>query len=163
VRATYRHLPTLTPPESQVTDFGLSKLLPAEQQAEGAAGSSVISTAGPNNPIWLAPEIMRGGKFTAASDVYAFGLIMYELLTWQLPWGGAGIYEIVQIVLNGGRPEVPPLERLPGPDAPPPAALDQYCRLMRECWNQEAVGRPTFAEVVPRLRALLAAAGPSNA
>lgn len=33
-----------------------------------------------------APEVMQGGKPSAASDVYSFGMVLYELLTWTLPW-----------------------------------------------------------------------------
>ena len=47
-----------------------------------------ISTqdCGLQNPRWLAPEVIEGGKWTTASDVYSFGTIMWEMLTWKLPW-----------------------------------------------------------------------------
>lgn len=40
-----------------------------------------------NNPVWVAPEVVGGGRPSAASDVYGFGLVLLELLTWSLPWG----------------------------------------------------------------------------
>jgi serine/threonine protein kinase len=45
--------------------------------------------------------VLRGGRATAASDVFAFGCVLWELLAWQLPWGrqspfavGAGITQV---------------------------------------------------------------------
>lgn len=35
-----------------------------------------------------APEILEGGKATAASDVFSFGCVLFEILTWRLPWKG---------------------------------------------------------------------------
>lgn len=50
------------------------------------------------------------------------------------------------------RPEVPPLEELPGPGAAAFSGLDAYIRLMEDCWAQEPQDRPSFEDVVPRLR-----------
>ena len=49
------------------------------------------------NPIWLAPEVLLGGRATAASDVYSFGLVLYELLTWQLPWAGLPYLQVGRV------------------------------------------------------------------
>ena len=57
----------------------------------GAAGD----TEGPTNPIWLAPEIaLNDAEATAASDVYSFGMVLYELLTWKLPWEGYNAFQV---------------------------------------------------------------------
>ncbi|KAL4444865.1 hypothetical protein ABPG77_003915 [Micractinium sp. CCAP 211/92] len=96
----------------QVSDFNLAKLL------------------GP------APEVVQGGKASAASDVFSFGMIARQLR-------------------EGLRPEVPPPDALPGQGMTTAPGLDAYCQLMRECWAQSEEGRPTFADIVPRLRTLL--------
>jgi serine/threonine protein kinase len=57
---------------------------------EAAQPGVASSGGGAMNPIWLAPEVLLGGRATAASDVYSFGLVLYELLTWQLPWDSEG-------------------------------------------------------------------------
>jgi serine/threonine protein kinase len=67
-----------------VADFNLSKIF-------GAANE----TDGPSNPMWLAPEVaLEDAEATEASDVYSFALVLYELLTWQLPWEGRGPIQV---------------------------------------------------------------------
>jgi serine/threonine protein kinase len=67
--------PYPTPP--QVADFNLSKVM---------EGSLVSTVGGANNPRWLAPEVLNGTPATFASDVFAFGVVMWEVLTWDIPW-----------------------------------------------------------------------------
>ena len=105
-----------------------------------------------------APEILERSPATMASDVYSFGLVMWEVLVWQLPWTGEPMYtvslsvsiwqmatvllvlprphgwlcvQIPQLVINGGRPEIPSRPNLPGPDTASFASLDAYLALMR--------------------------------
>lgn len=114
------------PPCKQIADFNLSKAL-QDAQPGGSASTSLHAT----NPIWLAPEVLEGGRATAASDVYSFALILWELLTWRLPWGGENPFRLAHLVRNGHRPAVPPPGDLPGPNNAAFAGLDAYCALMR--------------------------------
>ncbi|KAL4419177.1 hypothetical protein ABPG77_004900 [Micractinium sp. CCAP 211/92] len=132
----------------KVSDFNLSKLLATQP-------SSSASLGGTTNPTWLAPEILLGSKETTASDVYSFGLVMLELLTWQLPWAGRGnFFQVAQMIVSGARPEVPAMQALPSPVKPSKEAYSAYCTLMRECWAAEPGDRPPFAIVVSRLVAI---------
>jgi serine/threonine protein kinase len=98
---------------------------------------------------------MQGSKPSAASDVYSFGMVLYELLTWTLPWH-ASPYKVRRwVVLEELRPEVPSRAELPGPDAATYAGLDAFVELMQECWAQAPENRPTFQQIVPRLSSLL--------
>jgi serine/threonine protein kinase len=136
----------------KVADFNLSRLLAANQ-------GGVASQGGPTNPIWMAPELMEGGQATAKSDTYAFGLVLFELLTWRLPWRDFDTpFQIMFAVLQGERPAIPPRHELPGPDTLAFAGLDAYIALLKECWADDPAARPSFDQIVPRLAALLAQA-----
>jgi serine/threonine protein kinase len=89
-------LPAPTPcsplPHKQVGDFNLSKVM------EGSMASTV---GGANNPRWMAPELLLGGQATFASDVFAFGVVMWEVLTWDIPWQTDPAFAVGE-VLRGG-------------------------------------------------------------
>ena len=114
----------------------------------------VLSSVAATNPRWLAPEILSGKGYTFASDTYSFGIIMWELLTWQVPWHEIGPWQVVAMVTEGHkRPEVPPEEALPTPSF---SGQADYVVLMQECWAQETEARPSFSTVISRLRGMLA-------
>ena len=118
-----------------------------------AAGSGKGCTAGThggaNNPLWLAPEVLAEGRYTAASDVFSFGIILWELLTLRMPWSDSGVSQwlVAGEVQRGGRPQVPPPEACPGLEAYVP-----YVRLMQHCWHQDPGRRPSFVAVCAELR-----------
>ncbi|KAI7838908.1 hypothetical protein COHA_007314 [Chlorella ohadii] len=131
---------------AKVCDFNLSAF------ARGPGGG-----AAPSNPRWLAPEVLQGERASAASDTYAFAILLWELLTWQLPWGGMDPFQIRRAVLAGVRPELPPLDALPGAGAASMPGLEAYCSLMRACWAGDPQQRPTLEPVVAQLSTLLEA------
>ncbi|PRW57887.1 water chloroplastic isoform A [Chlorella sorokiniana] len=132
----------------KVCDFALSAILAQPQQEQG----------GVTNPMWLAPEVLRQEPATTKADVFAFGLVLFELLVWRLPWVQVTPFQIRRFVLDGRRPEVPPQAQLPGPDTACWAGLGDYLQLMRDCWAQAPEERPAFSEVVARLGHLLSQA-----
>ncbi|KFM26814.1 Serine/threonine-protein kinase CTR1 [Auxenochlorella protothecoides] len=138
----------------KISDFNLSKLLD---------GSPVMSSLAATNPRWLAPEILAGHAATFASDVYAFGIVLWEMLTWELPWPTSNPWQVVTVVTEGGRLAVPDRAALPGPDTQDWDGLDAYVDLIRACWAQNPNDRPTFSEVIPVLRDLLEALMHKNA
>jgi len=70
----------------KLTDFGIARL--AEQTRLTQVGS-VVGTA-----AYLAPEQARGGETTPAADVYALGVVIYQMLTARLPWEGSTLAEL---------------------------------------------------------------------
>lgn len=68
--------------------------------------------------------------------------------------------QIRRAVLAGARPELPPLDALPGAGAASMPGLEAYCSLMRACWAGDPQQRPTLEPVVAQLSALLEAVAP---
>jgi serine/threonine-protein kinase len=68
--------------QAKLLDFGIAKLL-AQDGADERASRGVMTTQRWFTPEYAAPEQVRGGPITTATDIYALGLILYELLTGQ--------------------------------------------------------------------------------
>ncbi len=67
----------------KVTDFGIARVITGGRTM-GTVDGQVLGT-----PAYMSPEQARGDELSAASDVYASGVMLYELLSGQLPWQGA--------------------------------------------------------------------------
>ena len=100
-------------------------------------------TAG--TPNYMAPELLQSRPYSRPVDVYAFGVLLNEAFTRQVPWDGYKPFDIKEMVSAGQRP--------PTAMTMPVAAE----RLLQKAWHQAAALRPTFAEIVRELRAVEAA------
>ncbi|KFQ24645.1 Proto-oncogene tyrosine-protein kinase ROS, partial [Merops nubicus] len=90
---------------------------------------------------WMAPESLVDGVFTNHSDVWAFGILVWETLTLgQQPYPGFSNTEVLHHVQAGGR--------LESPNSCP----DDLCDLMTRCWAQEPHNRPTFSYIQDKLQ-----------
>lgn len=56
--------------------------------------SSILSSMAATNPRWLAPEILAGRGYTFSSDIYSFGIILWEFMTWRVPWHEYGPWQV---------------------------------------------------------------------
>lgn len=135
----------------KVTDFNLSRLSDAAMPVPGVASSVVAS-----NPRWHAPEIIKDSHFSKAGDVYAFGLIMWEMITWKLPFEGMGSFQMILFIgEKAGRPLIPTTDDPDGIRGGSFAGYDAYVDLMNKCWAQNAEERPGFPEVISALRDIM--------
>jgi serine/threonine protein kinase/class 3 adenylate cyclase len=117
----------------KVCDFGF-----ARTRDEGAA----MTRCG--TPAWTAPEILRGEQFTDRSDVYSFGIIMWEVLTRAHPYSDRNFMAVAIDVNEGKRPVVPT-------DCP-----RDYRKLMKRCWHSDVAKRPSMDAVLDAISAMIA-------
>jgi len=129
-----------------VSDFGASVPLLISGLKE-RTGDRVVQL-----PTWLAPEVLNQGEYTEQSDVYAYGIILWELVTRQHPFGEERFkfnYQIEEAILSGERPPVPR------------AAEPSYKQLMKRCWGAEPVERPAFRECATTIQQIAARLEPT--
>ncbi|XP_057651083.1 tyrosine-protein kinase transmembrane receptor Ror-like isoform X2 [Diorhabda carinulata] len=90
---------------------------------------------------WMPPDSILYGKFTTESDVWSYGVVLWEIYSYGLqPYYGYNNQEVINMIRSR--------KLLPCPDACP-----SYCyALMVECWAEQANRRPNFSEIVHRLK-----------
>uniref|UniRef100_A0AAX7SCR4 Ephrin type-A receptor 7 n=1 Tax=Astatotilapia calliptera TaxID=8154 RepID=A0AAX7SCR4_ASTCA len=115
----------------KVSDFGLSRVIDDDPEA-------VYTTTGGKIPVrWTAPEAIQYRKFTSASDVWSYGVVMWEVMSYgERPYWDMSNQDVIKAIEEG--------YRLPAPmDCPP--GLHQ---LMLDCWQKDRAERPKFDQVV---------------
>ncbi|XP_050006841.1 tyrosine-protein kinase Srms [Alexandromys fortis] len=119
----------------KVADFGLARLLKDDVYSP-SSGSKI--------PVkWTAPEAANYRVFSQKSDVWSFGILLYEVFTYgQCPYEGMTNHETLQQISRG--------YRLPRPAACP---AEVYV-LMVECWKSSPEERPTFATLREKLNTI---------
>ncbi|XP_013406670.1 Abelson tyrosine-protein kinase 2 isoform X2 [Lingula anatina] len=112
----------------KVADFGLARLMKDD---------TYQAHAGAKFPIkWTAPEGLAYNTFSTKSDVWAFGVLLWELATYGMsPYPGVDLSEVYHLLERGYR-----MER-------PQGCPENIYLLMRKCWQWEASERPTFREI----------------
>ncbi|KAG5018906.1 hypothetical protein JHK87_014761 [Glycine soja] len=116
----------------KVCDFGLSRF---------KANTFIPSKSVAGTPEWMAPEFLRGEPSNEKSDVFSFGVIVWELVTMQQPWNGLSPAQVVGAVTFQNR-------RL----AISPNISPALASLMESCWEDE---RPPFGSIVDSLKKLV--------
>ncbi|KAF3702433.1 Tyrosine-protein kinase SYK [Channa argus] len=130
-----RNVLLVTQHYAKISDFGLSKAVAEEQNYYKASANK-------RWPVkWYAPECINYFKFSSKSDVWSFGVLMWEAYSFgQKPYKGMKGNDVMQMIEGGKRMDAPP--------SCPPEMYD----LMRTCWTYKADERPGFSVVEPRLR-----------
>ncbi|XP_064788448.1 ephrin type-A receptor 3-like isoform X1 [Oncorhynchus masou masou] len=122
----------------KVSDFGLSRVLEDDPEA-------AYTTQGGKIPIrWTSPEAIAYRKFTSASDVWSYGIVMWEVVSYgERPYWEMSNQDVIKAIDEG--------YRLPAPmDCP--VVLHQ---LMLECWEKGRSERPKFGQIVTTLDKLI--------
>ncbi|XP_078007825.1 tyrosine-protein kinase JAK2 [Phascolarctos cinereus] len=133
----------------KIGDFGLTKVLPQDKEYYK------VKEPGESPIFWYAPESLTESKFSVASDVWSFGVVLYELFTYieksKSPpaefmrmigndkQGQMIVFHLIELLKNNGR--------LPRPDGCP----DEIYAIMTECWNNNVSLRPAFRDLALRV------------
>ncbi|GBC05082.1 hypothetical protein RclHR1_06010003 [Rhizophagus clarus] len=93
---------------------------------------------------FMAPEIFQGQKYGKASDIYGFGMIMWELMTGRRPfWDRNHDTELIIDICDGLRPPIVT-------NAP-----EDYVELMKECWNSDPEKRPIATDLHKKINIMV--------
>ncbi|KAM4691074.1 mitogen-activated protein kinase kinase kinase 9 [Rhinophrynus dorsalis] len=113
----------------KITDFGL---------AREWHRTTKMSAAG--TYAWMAPEVIRSSMFSKGSDVWSYGVLLWELLTGEVPFRGIdGLAVAYGVAMNK--------LSLPIPSTCP----EPFARLMEDCWNPDPHCRPPFTNILFQL------------
>lgn len=123
-----RNILLASPSKVKIGDFGLMRALPQQEDC-------YIMTERKKVPFpWCAPESLRSRQFSHASDMWMFGVTVWEMFTFgEDPWMGMNGTQILRKIEKDG-------ERLSQPDA---CGDELYAKLL-ECWAKVPSDRPSF-------------------
>ncbi|NWH59111.1 TXK kinase, partial [Geococcyx californianus] len=112
----------------KVSDFGMARYVIDDEY---------ISSSGAKFPVkWSAPEVFHFNKYSSKSDVWSFGVLMWEVFTeGKMPFESKSNSEVIREISQGNRLYRPHL------------ASHTVYKVMYSCWHEKPGGRPTFAEL----------------
>lgn len=128
----------------KISDFGLSRDIYSSDYYRVQSKSLL--------PVrWMPPESILYGKFTTESDIWSYGVVLWEIYSYGLqPYYGYSNQEVISMVRSG--------EFLAAPSACP---LPMY-ELMRDCWKHTPHRRPSFEDIVNRIQEWIQMGGCSD-
>jgi serine/threonine protein kinase len=110
----------------QICDFGLSRSLLDEAPMSGHVGTA----------NWMAPELFESRRYDEKVDLYAYAMVLWELLSGHSPFSGKTSEQIEDIVCSGGRPIAP---------GDTPRGLQD---VISACWNRDPQRRPSLDRIL---------------
>ncbi|XP_062338372.1 insulin receptor-like [Osmerus eperlanus] len=118
----------------KIGDFGMTRdIYETDYYRKGGKGLLPVR--------WMAPESLKDGVFTAHSDCWSFGVVLWEISTLaEQPYQGLSNEQVLKFVMDGGY-----LDR-------PDNCADRLHNLMQMCWQYNPKMRPMFQEIIEMLR-----------
>ncbi|KAJ8764236.1 hypothetical protein K2173_005976 [Erythroxylum novogranatense] len=115
----------------KVADFGVARV----QIQSG------VMTAETGTYRWMAPEVIEHKPYDQKADVFSFGIVLWELLTGELPYSYlTPLQAAVGVVQKGLRPTIPKHSH------------PKVAELLERCWRQDPSQRPSFSEILDNLQ-----------
>eukprot|EP00940_MAST-03C_sp_MAST-3C-sp2_P002302 g2302.t1 len=138
--------------ESSLSDSVATKEFEIAPSLGSGKWTEISMTTERGTPQWMSPEEIHAvycdkdtAKYSAAVDVYAFGIILWEALSLRAPWKEHKRYfEVWKRVYAGKRPGVHSEDAAEAPRG--------YIELMRACWHQDPSERPRFSDALQSLQ-----------
>lgn len=151
-------------PIAKVGDFGLSVRMLGTGELHAATEALHGIT-----PTWAAPEVLSKGSYSTEADIYALGIMLWELLTRRHPFDHMLLSPIMDIAMRklaekirqGERPEVLELDAYCTLTGGHPAVVADYVALMQACWDPNPDCRPTILQIYSQLRQLARLTAPA--
>ncbi|KAH8806926.1 kinase-like protein, partial [Flagelloscypha sp. PMI_526] len=126
-----------------LADFGLSQLKTDVSTRVRSKLTVDGSTANFGSYYWMAPERLTGGQMLFASDLYSFGMTMYEIFTCEIPLGNYPLIDYVDAVVKQNlRPRRPVSQGRVAIEM-----SDELWSICTQCWCPEPSHRPNAASV----------------
>ncbi|KAG5848045.1 hypothetical protein ANANG_G00132670 [Anguilla anguilla] len=118
----------------KIGDFGMTRdIYETDYYRKGGKGLLPVR--------WMAPESLKDGVFTAHSDCWSFGVVLWEISTLaEQPYQGLSNEQVLKFIMDGGY-----LDR-------PDNCADRLHSLMQMCWQYNPKMRPIFQEVIEMLK-----------
>ncbi|XP_025101069.1 fibroblast growth factor receptor 4-like isoform X1 [Pomacea canaliculata] len=121
----------------KITDFGLARDIHGSDNYERRS-------KGPLPIRWMAPEALIDGRHSTWSDVWSYGILVWEVVTLGAsPYPGMSASQVFKFVNDGKKMEKPQ------------HCTDDLYDLMTQCWRQSSAKRPTFDDICSQLETLL--------
>lgn len=130
----------------KIGDFGLATF-----KTRGEGTQQIFQPTG--SILWMAPEVIRTkpgvNPFTFESDVYSYGIVLYELLSRKLPYDDFKYKDALLFLIGLGDPKLSPKLNL---DVIPPDRPDGFKSLMLKCTSRDVTQRPLFPRIIRELK-----------
>nr|KAG5703678.1 hypothetical protein BaRGS_002552 [Batillaria attramentaria] len=117
----------------KIGDFGMTRdIYETDYYRKGGKGLLPVR--------WMAPESLKDGVFTCMSDMWSYGVVLWEMATLACqPYQGLSNEEVVKFVVEGRIMDEPP------------GCPEKLWEIMRSCWRYKARERPTFKQIIEKL------------
>ena len=124
----------------KISDFGMSRI---KYRAYLQKSNPELETAG-GTPEWMSPEALRNDNVDELSDVYSFGIILWELITLNFPWHELNdpVQIVGKVAFLHHRPKIPSWVE------------PEMEQLLSECWSRESCDRPEFTHILELLQTM---------